>query len=126
MAAGGIAAVVTAVMIRGGSGPPPLDPRIEELIPSAGSEVLAQQTVGIDLIDSPRFVVELYLNGLRIPDDELLKATSTNRVVYQSGPDRSVESLEADRNCLRAVFYPLTEEPATPTRGEHVWCFNAS
>lgn len=126
LAAIGIAAVVTAVMIRGGSEDAPIDARIEELIPADGSEVLLQQSVGIDLVDNPRFVVEFYVNGVRIPDDELIKATSVNRVVYQSGPGRSVESLAAERNCARAVFYPLAQEADSPTRGEHTWCFNAS
>ena len=125
-AAVGIAAITTGVMLRGNSGAPAVDPRIEELIPEAGSEVLLQQVLGIDLVDNPRFVIQLFVNGTQIPPEELIKAEATNRVVYQSGEGRSVESLRAERNCLRAVFYPLTDSENPTSSGEHVWCFNAS
>ena len=100
--------------------------RVEELIPAAGSEVLAQQAVGLDLTDTPRYVIELFLNGQRLPDAEMLQATSTNRAVYQPGQDRAVEKLRAGESCARAVFYPLTEGSASARRGEVRWCFRAS
>ena len=126
IAAAGIAAITTAVMVRGGDSTPAVDSRVEELIPAPGDEVLAQQAVGIDLTDTPRYVIELYLNGQRLPDAETLQATSTNRAVYQPGQDRAVEKLRAGENCTRAVFYPLAEGPTSARRGEVRWCYRAS
>ena len=84
---------------------------MEELIPEPGSEVPAQHAVGIDVTDSPRYVIELFLNGQRLPDAdaEMRQAKSTNRAVYQPGRDGTVTKLRAGENCVRAVFYPLAE-----------------
>lgn len=114
------------MLLRDGDSGPPVDSRVEELIPEPGSEVLAQQAVGLDLDDSPRYVIELYLNGQRLPDAETLQATSTNRAVYQPGTDRAVEKLRAGENCVRAVFYPLAEGESSAQRGEVRWCFRAA
>ena len=126
IAAAGIASITTAAMVRGGDSAPAVDSRVEELIPAAGSEVLAQQAVGLDLTDTPRYVIELFLNGQRLPDAEMLQATSTNRAVYQPGQDRAVEKLRAGESCARAVFYPLAEGSTSARRGEVRWCFRAS
>ena len=118
--------IAAAALVRDGEGGPPVDSRVEELIPEPDSEVLAQHAVGIDLTDSPRYVVELFLNGRRLPDAETLQATSTNRAVYQPGAERTVEKLRAGENCVRAVFYPLAEGSASTRRGEVRWCFRAA
>lgn len=99
---------------------------MEELVPEPNTDVLAQQAFGLDLADTPRYVIELYLNGARMPDDETVQAASVNRVVYQPGQDRAVEKLRAGENCARAIFYPFTEGPASPNRGEVRWCFRAA
>ena len=126
IATAGVASIATAALLRDGDGGPPVDSRVEELIPAPDSEVLAQQAVGLDLTDSPRYVIELFLNGQRLPDAETLQATSTNRSVYQPGQERTVEKLRAGENCARAVFYPLAEGPASARRGEVRWCFRAA
>jgi len=126
IATAGVASIATAALLRDGDGGPPVDSRVEELIPAPDSEVLAQQAVGLDLTDSPRYVIELFLNGQRLPDGETLQATSTNRSVYQPGQERTVEKLRAGENCARAVFYPLAEGPASARRGEVRWCFRAA
>ena len=126
IATAGIASIVAAALVRDGDSGPPLDSRVEELIPEPGSEVLAQQAFGLDLSDSPRYVIELFLNGQRLPDDESVRATSVNRSVYQPGRERTVEKLRAGENCVRAVFYPFAEGPASPRRGEVRWCFRAA
>lgn len=126
IATAGIASIVAAALLRDGDSGPPIDSRVEELIPEPDSDVLAQHAVGLDLSDSPRYVVELYLNGRRLPDAETLQATSTNRSVYQPGAERAVEKLRAGENCVRAVFYPLAEGAASARRGEVRWCFRAA
>ena len=126
IATAGVASIAVATLVRDGEGGPPVDSRVEELIPAPDSEVLAQNAFGIDVTDTPRYVIELFLNGRRLPDSETLQATSTNRSVYQPGRDRTVEKLRAGENCARAVFYPFTEGPASPRRGEVRWCFRAA
>ena len=126
IATAGIASITAAVLVRDGDGGPPVDSRVEELIPEPDTDVLAQQAFGLDLTDNPRYVIEMYLNGERMPDDEIVQATSVNRVVYQPGQDRAVEKLRAGENCARAVFYPFAEGPASPRRGEVRWCFRAA
>ncbi len=126
IATAGIASITTAVLVRDGDGGPPLDSRVEELIPEPDSEVLAQQAFGLDLTDAPRYTIELFLNGQPLPPDETLQATSTNRSVYQPGQERTVEKLRAGENCARAIFYPFAEGPASSRRGEVRWCFRAA
>lgn len=126
IATAGIASIAAAVLVRDGDSGPPVDSRVEELIPAAGSDVLVQHAVGLDLDDAPRYVLELYLNGRRLPDAETLQAASTNRAVYQPGRGRTVEKLRAGENCARAVFYPLAEGPTSARRGEVRWCFRAA
>ena len=99
---------------------------MEELIPEPGSEVLVQQAFGLDLTDTPRYVIELYLNGHLLPDNESVQATSVNRSVYQPGRTQTVTKLRAGENCARAVFYPFAEGPTSPRRGEVRWCFRAA
>ena len=94
--------------------------------PEPNSEVLAQQAFGLDLTDSPRYVVELYLNGHLLPENESVQATSVNRSVYQPGRAQTVTKLRAGENCARAVFYPFAEGPNSPRRGEVRWCFRAA
>ncbi len=126
IATAGIAAITAAVLVRDGDSGPLTDSRVEELIPAPDSEVLAQQSFGLDLTDTPRYVIELFLNGQRLPEDETVQATSVNRALYQPGQGRTVEKLRAGENCARAVFYPLAEGPSSPRRGEVRWCFRAA
>lgn len=126
IATAGVASITAAALLRDGDSGPPVDSRVEELIPEPRSEVLVQQAVGIDVTDSPRYVIELHLNGRRLPDAETLQATSTNRAVYQPGRERTVTKLRAGENCVRAVFYPFAEGPNSPRRGEVRWCFRAA
>ncbi|MCY3561391.1 MAG: hypothetical protein OXH20_09535 [bacterium] len=126
IATAGIASIAAAVLVRDGGSGPTLDSRVEDLIPASDSDVLAQQAFGLDLTDTPRYVIELYLNGERMPAEEIVQAGSVNRVVYQPGQDRAVERLRAGENCARAVFYPFAEGAASPRRGEVRWCFRAA
>ncbi|MCY3807243.1 MAG: hypothetical protein OXG91_12280 [bacterium] len=126
VATAGVASIAAAALVRDGDSGPAVDSRVEELIPDPASDVLAQHAVGLDLTDSPRYVIELFLNGQRLPDAETLQAASTNRAVYQPGAERTVEKLRAGQNCARAVFYPLAEGSASARRGEVRWCFRAA
>ena len=126
IATAGIASITTAALVRDGEGGPPLDSRIEELIPAPGSEVLAQQAFGLDLSDAPRHTIELFLNGERLPDDESVRASAVNRVIYQPGRQQAIERLRAGENCVRAIFYPFAEGRTSPNRGEVRWCFRAA
>lgn len=119
----GIGAITLAALARNDSNAPEEDPAVEDLIPQRGAEVLVQSTVGIDLVDNPRYDITLTLNGQVLPEDELLKAGITNRVTYRVGEGQSVEELESGVNCVVADFYPLEQGPAAAR--EVRWCFQA-
>ena len=119
----GIGVITLAVLARDGGDGVAEDPAVEDLIPQRGAEVLVQATVGIDLVDDPRYEITLALNDQVLPEDELLQAGVTNRVTYRVGEGQTVEELQQGVNCLVAEFYPLEQGPAAAR--EVRWCFEA-
>ena len=113
------------------------NPIIESLLPEPGSEVLRQSFVGIDLIAG--YEAELTINGTPIPPDQInilrdldnpRKSAETsgsfgstlNRFLYQPLEGRAVPELLGDRNCVSAVYWPLSD----PEKRQIIeWCFTA-
>ncbi len=113
------------------------NPIIESLLPEPDSEVLRQSFVGIDLISG--YEAELTINGVPIPPDEInvLRdlenpresaetsgsfGSTLNRFLYQPLEGRSVPELLGDRNCVSAVYWPLSD----PEKRQRIdWCFTA-
>ena len=100
------------------------NPIIESLLPEPDSEVLRQSFVGIDLISG--YEAELTINGVPIPPDEInvLRdlenpresaetsgsfGSTLNRFLYQPLEGRAVPELLGDRNCVSAVYWPLSD-----------------
>ena len=122
-AVAGIAVITLAVLARGGDGPS-LDPAVEELRPAADAEsVPVQSSVTIDLEDRPQYTISLRINGVRIPESEVLFSRSLNRLNYIVGEGQTVEELRPGRNCVQAEFYAITEGPAAAR--DVNWCFEA-
>ena len=122
-AVAGIAVITLAVLARGGDGPS-LDPAVEELVPAADAEsVPVQSSVTIDLEDRPQYTISLRINGVRIPESEVLFSRPLNRLNYIVGEGQTVEELRPGRNCAQAEFYSITEGPGA-TRTVN-WCFEA-
>ncbi|HJM28167.1 MAG: hypothetical protein QF596_06240 [Acidimicrobiales bacterium] len=113
------------------------NPVIESLLPEPGSEVLRQSFVGIDLISG--YEAELVINGVPIPPDQInvLRdadnpresaqtsgsfGSTLNRFLYQPLEGRAVPELLGGRNCVSAVYWPLSD----PEKRETIeWCFTA-
>lgn len=123
IAVAGIAVITLAVLARDGDGPS-LDPAVEELVPAKDAEsVPVQSSVTIDLVDSPRYSISLRINGVAIPDGEVLSSRSLNRRSYLVGEGQTIEELRPGRNCVQAEFYSITEGPEAARSVN--WCFEA-
>ena len=95
---------------------------VDQLVPPRGSEILAQEAIGIDL--APGFTAVLSLNGVEIPEDQLNRRNGVNEILYRAADDDAAVALEAGRNCLVAEVWPLD---ATRSEARTVsWCFNVT
>jgi hypothetical protein len=97
---------------------------VDRLIPASGSEVLRQSQVGIDVADG--YDAYLQINGVevRTAEDGLIKDLGTGLILFQPGPDRPVEELNTNQNCVVAFVFDQLEGPsaAQPV----TWCFEAT
>jgi hypothetical protein len=95
---------------------------VEQLIPDRGSEILAQEAVGIDL--APGYTGILILNGIEIPEDQLNRRNGVDEILYRPSEDDAAVEYEAGENCVVALVWPAAE-----TRFEArtiSWCFNVT
>jgi hypothetical protein len=97
---------------------------VDRLIPESGSEVLRQSQVGIDVADG--YDAYLQVNGveIRTSEDGLIKDLGTGQILFQPGPDRPVEELNPNQNCIVAFVYDQLEGPTTAQPVS--WCFQAT
>lgn len=97
---------------------------MEELIPTKDAvSVPVQSSVTIDLQDRPQYRISLRINGVVIPESEVLFSRSLNRLNYIVGEGQTVEELRPGRNCAQAEFYSITEGPGAARSVN--WCFEA-
>lgn len=123
----GAVIVVTLVFIaRAGTPSPTADGPgssvIEALVPAEGTEALRQTRVGIDLV--PGWEGRLAVNGVDIPEEQLLLVPELNQVFFIPGPTTLVEELQAGRNCVTARFWPSAQGPTESIT--RTWCFEAT
>ncbi len=98
---------------------------IRELIPAESSQVPRQSTIGIELEPAPgneEYDIRLWLNDEPLPLDEADK--SNTRFTYRPGEGKAIEELEIGENCIRAEYYPRSNQGANP--GRYRWCFEAA
>jgi hypothetical protein len=95
---------------------------VERLIPSAGSEILAQDAVGVDL--APGFTAVLLLNGVEIPEDQLNRRNGVDEVLYRPAEDGAAVEYQAGENCVVALVWPVSESRAQSRTVS--WCFNVT
>lgn len=97
---------------------------VDRLIPTSGSEVLRQATVGVDLANG--YDAVLVINGVEVrsAEDGLIRDPGSGLIQFTPGPGRPVESLQPERNCVTALVWKVTEGEgaAVPVS----WCFDAS
>jgi hypothetical protein len=95
---------------------------VDRLIPAGGSEILAQEAVGIDL--APGFTASLLLNGVEIPEDQLNRRSGVDEVLYRPAEDGAAVEFRAGENCLVALVWPVAESRAQARTVS--WCFNVT
>lgn len=74
---------------------------VEELMPEEGALEVSQTAVGIDL--APGWsTTDLFINGVRIPEDQLNVEPALNRTVFRPGQGQEFRRLPAGRVTVRA------------------------
>ncbi|MGE0796054.1 MAG: hypothetical protein AB7H43_12720 [Acidimicrobiia bacterium] len=103
--------------------PSRLDAAIEVLDPPAGSPgVPRQQPIIVDL--APGWTGVLLLNGLEIPEDELVRRPELNQFSYQPGEGKIIEQLPPGRVVASAVIWQVFE--SRETGRPFTWTFRVS
>lgn len=95
---------------------------VDELIPPRSAEVLAQETVGIDL--APGYNARLTINGVEIPTDQLRHLPNLNRFTFRPDQGKVIERLQAEQNCALVTYWRKEVGPAEADTIS--WCFTAS
>jgi len=96
------------------------DGNIEALMPPPGSKIVHQDEIGIDL--APGFEALLTLNGVPIPEDELLIVPQLNLVTFKEGAGKETVLLQGQQNCLTATYWRSATGPNQSTT--RTWCFS--
>jgi hypothetical protein len=99
-----------------------LGPVVEQLFPAADSEALQQVQVGVDL--GSRFTGVLVVDGIEVPESQLVRQDALNQVFFSPGDDQVIDEWEPGRNCVRAIVWPITEG-RTASRNID-WCFEVT
>jgi len=95
---------------------------VDELIPPRSAEVLAQETVGIDL--APGYDARLTINGVGIPPDQLRHLPNLNRFTFRPDQGKVIERLQAEQNCALVTYW---RQEVGPAEADTIsWCFTAS
>lgn len=92
---------------------------IEQLIPNRDDKILQQEPIGIDL--APGYDAQLLLNGIPIPDDEIIRTAGLDILEFQPGPGKSVEQYEVGENCVVATYWRF--ETGREQNASISWCF---
>ena len=93
---------------------------VDALIPAANTQVPQQSSVGIDL--APGWDGVLQINGVEIPEDELVVTPQTGLIMFTPGDGKAVEQFDTGRNCVTAVIWRIEDGRGTADR-QVPWCF---
>lgn len=100
---------------------------VERLRPGRGTEAFAQESIELDL--APGWRGELVLqpgsgDAIPLPDEEV-EFTSLNQLIYEPGPDKTIERLPSGQVCVRATIWDQVRGRAASERVES-WCFDVT
>ncbi|MGY6500874.1 MAG: hypothetical protein ACXIVQ_08305 [Acidimicrobiales bacterium] len=95
---------------------------IVALVPTEGSDVLRQSTVGIQVATGYR--AGLIVNGVTIPDDQLSGDPGLGQYFFTPGPGQVLETLQGSQNCVVATYFLAAAGPADSQSVR--WCFSAA
>jgi hypothetical protein len=90
--------------------PSAIDLAVEQLVPAADSPgVLRQGEIAVDL--APGWTGVLQVNGVEIPEDQLVRNEPLNRISFQPGEGQEIEQLAPGRTVATAIIWrPLAGE----------------
>lgn len=115
-------AAVAVVVHRSNPGPNSLPVAIQAVEPIAGSTVLAQSSVVVDL--AVGYTAEIDINGEPIPEEQLARADALNLIRYSPAPGKVLERLATRQNCVRVHYWLIAQGPESKTT--YTWCFDAN
>lgn len=98
------------------------NPAVDELIPPRNSEVLSQETVGVDLAIG--YDARLNINGVDIPQDQIRHLPNLNRFTFRPDQGKVIERLQPEQNCVQVTYWRQAVGPADANTIS--WCFTAS
>jgi hypothetical protein len=94
--------------------------QVEGVSPEPGETALRQTRIEVDL--AAGYALELYVDGLRIPDEELFVVEGTGVYSWQPGPDQIIDALSPGQHQVMIRWRTLT---GLPDEGEYSWTFRA-
>lgn len=95
---------------------------IQSVSPTAGSTVVLQSDVVVDL--AAGYTASIDINGVPIPPEEVVEAAALNQIRFSPGPGKVRERLFTEQNCVRVTYWLIAEGPDSPQ--QYSWCFNAN
>jgi hypothetical protein len=105
------------------TGGDPGDELVEQLFPPADSEQLQHVQVGVDL--GRRYTGVLVVNGIEVPESQLVRRPALNQVFFTPGEGLVLEQWQPGRNCVSAIIWPLTSSRSNRSRTVD-WCFEVT
>lgn len=96
---------------------------VEELTPANGSHAMRQVQIVMDL--TADYDGSLEVNGVAIPDGQLLRRPELNQVSFTPGPGKVIEQLPGGRNCVEAEVWRVAQ-PDQKLTPPIQWCFDAA
>ena len=99
--------------------PPPIE--IEQVVPRPGNVIRPQEDVGADLIDT--FTGVLFIDGKRLPEDQLKIVPALGQVSFRPGPDNDIRELAPGPHSATILFWPQDKDESIAR--SYTWQFTA-
>lgn len=115
---GFIAVVLGAVLLAPEGSPSPLPDAVNRIDPGDGELRFGQPSVVLDL--EPGYRASLAIDGVAIPDDQVIWTQSTGLHVFDSGPGKAIESF---RPGFHLVETSWNGPSGRPDPGNLTWTF---
>lgn len=113
---------IATVVYMGNPASTALPVAIQAVSPTAGSNVLSQSDVMVDL--AVGYTGEIDINGVPIPEEQLSRAEALNQFRFEPGVGKALPRLFADQNCVRVNYWLIAQGPDSSST--YTWCFEAS
>jgi hypothetical protein len=117
LAAAFAAVVVAAVLLAPAGEEASVPLPLESIFPNPGDTVVRQTIIEVDL--PVGYTIDLYVNDLWIPTNEIGITPSTGRFIWQPSPGGSMEVWPGGENTVRVVWDRV--EGGRPDPGEFTW-----